>query len=95
MTKLLEERASSSPLDLCEVLRLQSALLEFALTCYPGRLDYVNHCLGMCVTVLGGQAVGTLDEASVEQIELHARAQPQRSPQRSFQPQNCQMKPQD
>ena len=69
VTKLLEERASSSPLDLCEVLRLQSALLEFALTCYPGRLDYVNHCLGMCVTVLGGQAVGTLDEASVEQIE--------------------------
>ena len=43
VTKLLEERTN---LDLAEVLRLQKALLNFALKCYPENLDYVNHCLG-------------------------------------------------
>lgn len=44
ITKLLEERTN---LDLAEMLRLQKALLNFALKCYPGNLDYVNHCLGV------------------------------------------------
>lgn len=28
------------------ILRLQVSLLQFASQCYPGRLEYVNHCIG-------------------------------------------------
>ncbi len=49
VTKLLEERTSYS---MQEVLRLQASLLNYALQSYPGNLDYVNHCLGQCATVL-------------------------------------------
>jgi len=67
VTKLLEERTS---LDLAEVLRLQKALLNFALKCYPGNLDYVNHCLEQTVAVLTNNEKGTdLDEAAVQEVE--------------------------
>lgn len=67
VTKLLEERTS---LDLAEVLRLQKALLNFALKCYPGDLNYVNHCLGQTVAVLTANERGTnLDAAAVQEVE--------------------------
>ena len=60
ITKILEERSN---LDLAEILRLQTALMTFALKCYPGRLDYVNYCLGMCASVLSATTTTELDEA--------------------------------
>jgi vacuolar protein sorting-associated protein 35 len=36
------------------VLRLQKALLNFALKCYPGNLGFVNHCINQTVSVLRG-----------------------------------------
>lgn len=42
ITTLIEERTNMS---LVETLRLQTALTNFALKCYPGKMDYVNHCL--------------------------------------------------
>lgn len=42
ITTLIEERTTMS---LVETLRLQTALTNFALKCYPGKMDYVNHCL--------------------------------------------------
>lgn len=35
-----------------EVIRLQTALLNFALRCYPDHLEYVKRCLGACVAAL-------------------------------------------
>lgn len=49
VSKLLQERTNFS---VVEVLRLQSSLLNYALKCYPGRLDYVNHCIGNCADIL-------------------------------------------
>ena len=55
ITKVLEEKTN---MELAEILRLQTALMTFALKCYPGRLDYVNHCLGMCSSVLSETKTG-------------------------------------
>jgi vacuolar protein sorting-associated protein 35 len=66
ITKILEERAN---LDLAEILRLQTALMTFALKCYPGRLDYVNYCLGMCASVLSATKSTELDENSIVEVE--------------------------
>ena len=66
ITKILEERSN---LELSEILRLQTALMTFALKCYPGRLDYVNYCLGMCASVLSATKTPELDENSVIEIE--------------------------
>jgi vacuolar protein sorting-associated protein 35 len=66
ITKILEERSN---LELSEILRLQTALMTFALKCYPGRLDYVNYCLGMCASVLSATKTPELDENSIIEIE--------------------------
>ena len=66
ITKILEERSN---LDLAEILRLQTSLMQFALKCYPGRLDYVNYCLGMCASVLSATKSESLDETSVAEVE--------------------------
>lgn len=42
ITTLIEERANMS---LVETLRLQTVLTNFALKCYPGKMEYINHCL--------------------------------------------------
>lgn len=45
-----------------ETIRLQSALLDFCLKCYPGRMDLIDHCLGTCASALRGEtAVGTVN----------------------------------
>ena len=43
ITTLIEERTNMS---LTETLRLQTVLVNFALKCHPGKIDYVAHCLG-------------------------------------------------
>lgn len=43
VTRLVSERPK---LELSEVILMQVALLQFASQCYPGRLEYVNHCIG-------------------------------------------------
>jgi vacuolar protein sorting-associated protein 35 len=35
-----------------EVIRLQTALLNFSLKCYPGNMEQLNKCLGVCVNAL-------------------------------------------
>ena len=35
-----------------EVISLESDLLNFTLRCYPGQMDNISHCLGVCVTFL-------------------------------------------
>lgn len=37
-----------------EIVRLESSLLDFSLKCYPGRMDHLNRCLGVCASVLRG-----------------------------------------
>lgn len=50
VTRLVSERPK---LELSEVILMQVALLQFASQCYPGRLEYVNHCIGeRCPRVL-------------------------------------------
>jgi vacuolar protein sorting-associated protein 35 len=49
ITSLIMERAN---MTLAETLRLQTALTNFALKCYPGRLDYVTHCLATCNSLI-------------------------------------------
>ncbi|CAM9375799.1 unnamed protein product, partial [Scytosiphon promiscuus] len=45
VTRLVSER---SKLELSEVILMQVSLLQFAAQCYPGRREYVNHCIGVC-----------------------------------------------
>ena len=68
-----------------EVIRLQTALLQFSLKCYPEKMMQVNRCLGVCVSALkqanasyevhdGTMAnvpadIKRLDEASVVELE--------------------------
>eukprot|EP00595_Chromulina_sp_UTEXLB2642_P002619 CAMPEP_0196761808 /NCGR_PEP_ID=MMETSP1095-20130614/1108_1 /TAXON_ID=96789 ORGANISM="Chromulina nebulosa, Strain UTEXLB2642" /NCGR_SAMPLE_ID=MMETSP1095 /ASSEMBLY_ACC=CAM_ASM_000446 /LENGTH=807 /DNA_ID=CAMNT_0042111787 /DNA_START=37 /DNA_END=2460 /DNA_ORIENTATION=+ len=42
VTSLIENRSN---MTLAETLKLQTALINFALKCYPNRIDYVTHCL--------------------------------------------------
>jgi hypothetical protein len=37
---------------LLETLKLQTVLLNFALKCYPSRIDYVAHCLSTCSSLI-------------------------------------------
>lgn len=46
ITTLIDTRTN---LTLTETLRLHTALTNFALKCYPNRLDYVSFCLGASV----------------------------------------------
>jgi vacuolar protein sorting-associated protein 35 len=66
--KILEERKN---LVLAEVLRLQKALLNFALKCYPGNLEYVNHCLGQGAAILKARIDPSmaLNEEDIDEIE--------------------------
>ncbi|CAB1113798.1 unnamed protein product [Ectocarpus sp. CCAP 1310/34] len=45
VTRLVSERPK---LELSEIILMQVALLQFASQCYPGRLEYINHCIGVC-----------------------------------------------
>lgn len=43
VTRLVSERAK---LELSEIILMHVSLLQFASQCYPGRVEYVNHCIG-------------------------------------------------
>ena len=45
------------------------AYSDVRLQCYPGRLDYVDHCLAFCSQLLGQVVTGPLDAASGRQVE--------------------------
>lgn len=49
ITSLIEERKSMSVAD---ALKLVTSLTSFALKCYPSRMDFVSHCLGMSTAIL-------------------------------------------
>lgn len=49
ITSLIEERKSMSVAD---ALKLVTTLTSFALKCYPSRMDFVSHCLGMSTAIL-------------------------------------------
>ena len=38
-----------------EAIRLESSLLDFSLKCYPGRMDHIDRCLGVCAAALRGE----------------------------------------
>lgn len=65
-----------------EVIRLQTALLQFSLKCYPGNMEQIGQCLSLCVSALrqanasydsGDGTMATiirpLDTASVAELE--------------------------
>mmetsp|Transcript_28049 Transcript_28049/g.42774 ORF Transcript_28049/g.42774 Transcript_28049/m.42774 type:complete len:1139 (+) Transcript_28049:153-3569(+) len=68
-----------------EVIRLQTALLNFSLKCFPGNMDQVSNCLGVCLEFIRQAATApaldslnptpvsddtiNLDEASVSELQ--------------------------
>ena len=66
-----------------EVIRLESSLLDFSLKCYPGRMDHINRCLGVCAACLRGQGTSNsalttesgiptpipIDEVAIKELE--------------------------
>ena len=38
-----------------EAIRLESALVDFTLKCYPGQINYIDNCLGVCASALRGE----------------------------------------
>jgi vacuolar protein sorting-associated protein 35 len=65
-TKIITEQAS---VEASDVLSVHTALLTFALQCYPGHLDYVDHCLSYCAKLLGEVVTENLDASSIRQVE--------------------------
>jgi vacuolar protein sorting-associated protein 35 len=60
---------NQTAMELKDILSLQVALLNFAIKCYPDRLDYVDHVLAFCanlLTKLGGTK--KLDKAGVTHV---------------------------
>ncbi len=49
-----------------EAIRLESSLLDFSLKCYPGRMDYIDQCLGMCASTLRGEGTHAYANSIVE-----------------------------
>mmetsp|Transcript_3158 Transcript_3158/g.4613 ORF Transcript_3158/g.4613 Transcript_3158/m.4613 type:complete len:1282 (-) Transcript_3158:2285-6130(-) len=43
-----------------EVIRLEASLLDFSLKCYPGRMDYINRCIGVCASCLRGEGTSNV-----------------------------------
>eukprot|EP00937_MAST-01D_sp_MAST-1D-sp2_P003658 g3658.t1 len=64
--KVIQEQQN---VDASDVLAVQTALLSFALQCYKGRLDYVDHCLAFCSKLLTEVSSGALDAANARQVE--------------------------
>ena len=54
--KVYTARGTSMPPK--EVIRLQTALLNFSLKVYPGKMGQISECLGVCARYLSGQDVG-------------------------------------
>jgi vacuolar protein sorting-associated protein 35 len=66
-----------------EVIRLQTALLQFSLQCFPGNVEHVGRCIDACVTALrqahaaygadvsqsASNQMTALDDASVAELE--------------------------
>eukprot|EP00753_Platysulcus_tardus_P009456 PLAT212.11.p2 GENE.PLAT212.11~~PLAT212.11.p2 ORF type:complete len:793 (+),score=492.36 PLAT212.11:16-2394(+) len=66
--KIVQNQAS---MELNDILTLEVALVQFAHSCYPGRLDYINHVLGFCAKLLE-KIVGEgekVEEGSVYHLE--------------------------
>ncbi|GFH48731.1 hypothetical protein CTEN210_05207 [Chaetoceros tenuissimus] len=38
-----------------EAIRLESALVDFTLKCYPGQINYIDNCLRVCASALRGE----------------------------------------
>ncbi len=60
-------------MEVPDILQLQVALLNFAVQCYPGRIDYLNHVLGFSAklleeTVGAGNKVAATSERYVSQL---------------------------
>mmetsp|Transcript_15259 Transcript_15259/g.22918 ORF Transcript_15259/g.22918 Transcript_15259/m.22918 type:complete len:880 (-) Transcript_15259:6716-9355(-) len=72
--KLLEEKGGNG-VDLAELLRLEAAMLEFALECYPGRLDYVNHCFTTCGAILRAAGYIVTEDSSFKLIQDEQEAE--------------------
>jgi len=47
--KVIEDRNSMS---LSDVLKLQIGLLTFSINCYPDKLEYIDHILGICTSII-------------------------------------------
>ena len=60
--KVYTARGSSMPPK--EVIRLQTALLNFSLKVYPGKMGQISECLGVCARYLCGQDVGEKKDGS-------------------------------
>lgn len=59
---------SSGKMALVDILALQVALVNFASKCYPDRIEYIDHVLGLSVKVLEKTGVDKVDSKCVKHI---------------------------
>ena len=55
-SRLVEEKKEA--LKVCDLIQLRAALLEFAVECYPGELEYVQRCLANTSSAITVDVVG-------------------------------------
>jgi vacuolar protein sorting-associated protein 35 len=53
-----------------EAIRLESALMEFTLKCYPNKLDYMDRCLEVCASTLRGEGNHGIISASGAHVNV-------------------------
>ena len=70
---IFEARGATMPPK--EVIRLETALLNFSLRCYPGRMDHISRCLGVCAASLRGEDThGAIAAARQETDPINGQA---------------------
>lgn len=62
-------KTHQATMEVNDILELQIALLNFSNSCYPGKLDYVDHILGFSAQVLG-RLVGAGSKVPAESEEF-------------------------
>lgn len=63
ITRIVEARSETMALG--DALELQVALLDFGIQTYPTRLDYVDHVLGVCATLMDTAPEDSVDDTTM------------------------------
>ena len=67
VSNIIEERAN---MILVESLQLQTSLVNFALKCYPKKIEYIQHCLDTCRNIIDQSEVVEANRSNIESASV-------------------------
>ena len=69
VTTLIMERSN---MTLVETLNLQTVLIDFALKCYAGKIEYVSHCLNTCCSLMEKSGIDSSSDTNTDKKDIGA-----------------------